>query len=56
MAKKRANGEGHIRKLPSGYWEARITIGYDDKGKQKFKTFGGKTQTIGSVLKYRTGS
>lgn len=47
MGNKRANGEGHIRKLKTGYWEARITIGYDiQTGKQKFKTFTGKTQEI----------
>lgn len=27
MAKKRANGEGSIRKKPSGRWEGRYTQG-----------------------------
>lgn len=39
MAKKRANGEGTIRKRSNGTWEARITI--DGKS----KSFYGKTQT-----------
>ena len=29
MAKKRANGEGSIRKKPSGRWEGRYTVGHD---------------------------
>ena len=29
MAKRRANGEGSIRKRPDGRWEARYTAGYD---------------------------
>ena len=29
MAKKRANGEGSIRKKPSGRWEGRYTQGID---------------------------
>lgn len=45
MAKKRANGEGTIRKRKNGTWEARITIGFDtDSGKQKYKSVYGKTQ------------
>ena len=28
MAKKRANGEGSIRKRKDGRWEARYTAGY----------------------------
>ena len=35
MAKKRANGEGNIRKRKDGRWEGRYTAGYDEKtGKQ----------------------
>lgn len=46
MAKKRANGEGTIRKRKNGTWEARVTIGFDSKtGKQKYKCIYGKTQT-----------
>ena len=29
MAKKRANGEGSIRKKPNGRWEGRYTQGID---------------------------
>ena len=31
MAKKRANGEGNIRKRKDGRWEGRYTAGYDEK-------------------------
>lgn len=31
MAKKRANGEGSIRKRKDGRWEGRYTAGYDAK-------------------------
>jgi integrase len=43
MAKKRANGEGGIRKLPSGSYEWSFTTGYDKHGKQKRRT--GTTKT-----------
>ncbi len=46
MAKKRGNGEGCIRQLKDGLWEARIMIGYNEKGKPKFKTFTSKKRTI----------
>ena len=35
MSKKRANGEGSIRKRKDGRWEGRMVIGYDDKGLPK---------------------
>ena len=45
MAKKRANGEGNIRKRKDGRWEGRYTAGYDEKtGKQLIKNVLGKTQ------------
>lgn len=44
MAKKRGNGEGCIRQTKEGYWEARIMIGYNKKGKPKYKTFSSKTR------------
>lgn len=44
--KKRANGEGCIRKLPDGRWEARITDGYTIEGKQHWQTFSNKKQSI----------
>ena len=45
MAKKRANGEGNIRKRKDGRWEGRYTVGYDEKtGKRITKSVLGKTQ------------
>ena len=45
MAKKRANGEGNIRKRKDGRWEGRYTAGYDLKtGKRIIKNMLGKTQ------------
>ena len=45
MAKKRANGEGNIRKRKDGRWEGRYTAGYDKKtGKRIIKSVLGKTQ------------
>ena len=45
MAKKRANGEGSIRKRKDGRWEGRYTAGYDAKtGKRITKNVLGKTQ------------
>ena len=44
MAKKRANGEGSIRKRSDGRWEGRYTVGYDENGKVKTKNVLGKTQ------------
>ncbi len=45
MAKKRANGEGSIRKRKDGRWEGRYTAGYDAKtGKRIIKNVLGKTQ------------
>ena len=45
MAKKRADGEGSIRKRSDGRWEGRYTVGYDSNtGKQIFKNILGKSQ------------
>ena len=45
MAKRRANGEGSIRKRKDGRWEGRFTAAYDSEtGKQIFKNVLGKTQ------------
>ena len=45
MAKKRANGEGNIRKRKDGRWEGRYTAGHDPvTGKQIIKNVLGKTQ------------
>ena len=45
MPKKRANGEGSIRKRKDGRWEGRYTAGHHPvTGKQIFKSVLGKTQ------------
>ena len=45
MAKKRANGEGSIRKRKDGRWEGRYTAGHDSEtGKAIYKNVLGKTQ------------
>lgn len=45
MAKRRANGEGNIRKRKDGRWEGRYTVGYDpNTGKRIIKNVLGKTQ------------
>ena len=45
MAKKRANGEGNIRKRSDGRWEGRHTAGYHpDTGKRIIKNVLGRTQ------------
>ena len=46
MAKRRANGEGNIRKRSDGRWEGRYTAGRDpETGKTVYKNVLGKTQT-----------
>ena len=45
MAKKRANGEGNIRKRKDGRWEGRYTAGHDpETGKPIFIIVLGRTQ------------
>ena len=45
MAKRRANGEGNIRKRKDGRWEGRYTAGRDpETGKPVYKNVLGKTQ------------
>ena len=45
MAKKRANGEGSIRRRKDGRWEGRYTAGHDpETGKAVYKNVLGKTQ------------
>ena len=45
MAKRRANGEGNIRKRKDGRWEGRYTAGYDSEtGKRVTKNVLGRTQ------------
>ena len=44
MAKRRANGEGNIRKRKDGRWEGRYTAGYDQDGKRIIKNVLGRTR------------
>ena len=45
MAKRRANGEGNIRKRKDGRWEGRYTAGHDpETGRAIIKNVLGKTQ------------
>ena len=44
MAKKRAAGEGSIRKRKDGRWEGRYVAGHDEHGKAIRKSVLGKTQ------------
>ena len=44
MAKRRASGEGSIRKRKDGRWEGRYTAGHDANGKPIRKNVLGKTQ------------
>lgn len=45
MSKKRANGEGNIRKRKDGRWEGRYTAGHDpETGKAIYKSVLAKTQ------------
>lgn len=44
MAQKRSNGEGTLRKRPTGLWECTMMIGFQENGKRKYKSFYGKTQ------------
>lgn len=37
MAKRRKSGEGTLTKRKDGHWEARVVIGYDEKGRPKIK-------------------
>ena len=44
MAKRRASGEGSIRKRKDGRWEGRYIAGHDEKGKAIRRNVLGKTQ------------
>ena len=45
MGKKRANGEGSIRKRKDGRWEGRYTAGHDpETGRAIYKNVLGRTQ------------
>ena len=47
MAKKRANGEGNIRKRADGRWKGRYTAGYTHATRQKQDE---AAQTMGSFM------
>ena len=44
MAKRRANGEGSIRKKQNGLWEGRIVVGHKENGLPIYRYVYGKTQ------------
>ena len=44
MAKRRANGEGSIRRRRNGRWEVQIMDGYKPDGRRNMRSFSGKTQ------------
>jgi integrase len=44
MAKRRANGEGTLRKRKDGRWESAIMVGWKDNGKPRIKYFYGDTK------------
>ena len=44
MAKRRASGEGSIRKRSDGRWEGRYVAGHTEEGKPIRKSVLGKTQ------------
>ena len=54
MPKRRANGEGNIRKRKDGRWEGRYTVGHDpETGKSIIKNVLGKTQAASCKRKPR---
>ena len=56
MPKRRANGEGNIRKRKDGRWEGRYTAGYDpESGKWIIKNVLGKTQAYPFLRCFRPG-
>ena len=44
MANKRPDGDGLVRKRSDGRWEARVVIGYDERGNPKTKNVLAKTK------------
>lgn len=44
MAKRRANGEGTLRKRSDGRWECSIMVGWKEDGRRQIKSFYGWTQ------------
>jgi len=44
MAKKRANGEGSLRRKENGHWEIQIMVGYRADGSRDIRSFSAPTQ------------
>ena len=44
MAKRRANGEGNLRKRKDGRWEGRIVVGHKQNGDPIFRYIYADTQ------------
>ena len=44
MTKRRSNGEGYYKKLPSGKWLGQIMDGYNESGKKKVVSFTAETK------------
>ncbi|WP_027480571.1 tyrosine-type recombinase/integrase [Deinococcus pimensis] len=45
----RTNGEGNLRQRKNGSWEGRLTVGYDDGGKQITKSVYGPTKAAAAM-------
>ena len=44
MSRRRARGEGTIRQRTDGRWEARVTVGYGEDGRQRQRSIYGATE------------
>ena len=44
MAKRRANGEGSLRRLENGSWSCQVMVGHKPDGKRDIRTLTAKTQ------------
>ena len=53
---KKANGEGSIHRRENGTWRGLITIGYNENGSLKRKSFSGKTklEVLKKIEEFRT--
>ena len=41
---RRGKGEGSVFEQPNGTWRGKVTVGYTEEGKQRFRWVSGKTQ------------
>jgi len=46
MTARKNNGEGCVKKLPSGSYRWQITLGFDERGKQLLKSGTEKTRQL----------